>query len=133
MSRTRRESLLDSLNKRIERLRQQGAVPIEIIMSPETWEDLKREHRARFVGRYPKLIPARVILGARNKLVPGTTGCVIRYFGGMDFPPDQAGVGGKIDGPLRPRASQQSPPPGMSAGRDTKSSEIKRRPAPGRA
>lgn len=47
--------------------------------------------------RPPRVISSRDVLGVRNKLVPGTQGAVVRYFGGMDFPPDQAVEDGFID------------------------------------
>jgi hypothetical protein len=88
---------LNQLRQRIARLLDQGFIPMEVILSPESWERLKRQYRASVPGLPPKVISAREMLGVRNKLVPGTQGAIIRYFGGMDFPPDQAVEDGFID------------------------------------
>ena len=66
-------------------------------MSPETWDRLKRQYCASVPGPTPRVISSRDVLGVRNKLVSGTQGAVVRYFGGMDFPPDQALEDGFID------------------------------------
>lgn len=71
--------------------------PIEVVMSPETWERMKRQYRGTLTGLSPKVISCRDVLGVRNKLVPGVQGCVVRYFGGADIPPDQALEDGFID------------------------------------
>lgn len=88
---------LNQLRERIDRLVCQGVIPIEVIMSPETWERLKRQYCANAPGLTPRVISSRDVLGLRNKLVPGAQGAVVRYFGGMDFPPDQAVEDGFID------------------------------------
>lgn len=88
---------LTQLRKRIARLVARGVVPIEVIMSPETWDRLKRQYRASVSGLSPRVISCRDVLGVRNKLAPGAQGAVIRYFGGMDFPLDPALEDGFID------------------------------------
>ena len=95
---------LRRLKARIARLRSSGVEPMEIIMSAATWEVLKAAHCAGTPGLTPKILSCREILGLRNKLVPGTRGCIIRYFGGMDLPPEQAVVADGFGDPaeLRP-------------------------------
>ena len=88
---------LNALRMRIERLRRQGLVPIEVVMSPQTWEGLRRQYCGTLQGMAPKVISARDVLGVRNRLVPDAQGATIRYFGGMDLPPDQAVEDGFID------------------------------------
>ena len=70
---------------------------MEIILSPETWFRLRREYLAVTPGLPPRTLAVRDVLGVRGRLVAGAQGCVIRYFGGVDFPPDQAVVDGFID------------------------------------
>lgn len=82
---------------RISRLAAQGLQPMEIIMSAGTWAMLREQYRKALPGLAPKTVSAREVFGVRSKLVNGTQGCVIRYFGGMDFPLDQAIIDGFVD------------------------------------
>ncbi len=82
---------------RIEKLRAAGQDPLEVILSPETWDRLKRQHRAVTQGLPSRRLAVRDVLGVRGRLVAGAQGCAIRYFGGVDLPPDQAVSDGFID------------------------------------
>ena len=88
---------LAHVRQRISRLAAQGLQPMEIIMSAGTWATLREQYRKALPGLAPKTVSAREVFGVRSKLVSGTQGCVIRYFGGMDFPLDQAIIDGFVD------------------------------------
>lgn len=90
-------SELRQVRARIEKLRAAGQDPLEVILSPETWNRLMREYLAFTPGLQPARVAVRNVLGVRGRLVAGAQGCAIRYFGGMDLPPDQAVVDGFID------------------------------------
>jgi hypothetical protein len=81
---------IDIIRDRVAALRAKGLEPIEVIMSPETWQDLRREYRAGSAAPVGRVILARMVFGLRSQLVPGTLGTAIRYFGGTDVSPDQA-------------------------------------------
>lgn len=85
------------IRHRIAALRARQLEPMEVVMSPETWECLKQQHRDVTPGLNPQVISSRSVFGLRIKLAPGTRGCIIRYFGGMDLPQDQAVTDGFID------------------------------------
>lgn len=79
---------LRQLRQRIDALRNSGRDPMEVMMSPETWSRLQQQHRFSTPNLLPKRLSVREVLGVRGRLVPGIGGCTIRYFGGMDLPPN---------------------------------------------
>jgi hypothetical protein len=88
-TRSEPENLIQ-LRSRIAHLRDCGLVAMEVVMSPETWDRLKREYRARTPGLHTPIVSSRDVLGLRNKLLPGVKVVIIRYFGGADFPPGRS-------------------------------------------
>jgi hypothetical protein len=88
---------LQALRARVERLLLAGLQPIEVVMAPETWENLQRQHASACPAGRASTASAREVLGFRSRLVPGAQGCVIRYFGAIDLPPDEAVSEGFID------------------------------------
>lgn len=90
-------SELRQVRNRIAKLRKAGNDPMEVILSPETWIQLKREYLSLTPQLQPLKLSVRDVLGVRGRLRAGTYGCVIRYFGGVDFPPDPAITDGFID------------------------------------
>ena len=89
---------LQQVRNRIANLREAGTDPMEVILSPETWIQLKREYLSLTPRLQPLKLSVRDVLSVRGRLVAGTYGCVIRYFGGVEFPPDPAITDGFVDG-----------------------------------
>lgn len=89
-------SELRQVRNRIADLRKLGHDPMEVVLSPDTWSRLQVQHKEGTPGLIGRLA-VRDVLGVRGRLVEGVAGCSIRYFGGIDFPPDPAVTDGFVD------------------------------------
>lgn len=87
------------VRRRIAKLRDVGIEPVEVVLSPETWPRLQHAYSEFTPGLLPKALVVRDVLGLRGRLAAGASGCIIRCFGGIHFPPDPAVTDSFIDLP----------------------------------